>query len=112
MRDHSVGPERRNFPRIRVHIDSQLMTPAGTVLGHTLDLSAGGAFVRTARAVPIGTGVQLTIRRGEARNPLILDAEVVRVGDTREGRFAGLGLRFVGLTALETTLLQAVLTAA
>src|SRR5688500_9909036 len=98
MGDLTVRQERRAFPRVRVRIDSLVTTPQGPVRGQTLDLSAGGAFVTTPRAVAVGTPVRLTMHRGEARNPLVLEAEVVRVGGTREGRFAGLGLRFTGLS--------------
>lgn len=112
MGDLTADMERRNYPRVRIHIDTQLTAPGCTLRGHTLDLSAGGAFVQTPRPIPVGTGVRLALGRGAARNPLVLDAEVVRVGDTREGRLAGLGVRFIGLTALETGLLQAMLAAA
>lgn len=99
-------------PRIQLRIQSQLSTPAGKVPGHLLDLSATGAYVSTPRALPVGSGVHLSIPRGAARNPLELDAEVVRIGDPREGRISGLGLRFVGLSPLEVDLLQAMLTSA
>jgi uncharacterized protein (TIGR02266 family) len=112
MGDLTVSHERRAYARVRVRIDSRVTTPDGEVRGQTLDLSAGGAFVSTPRAVPVGTPVRLTMDRGAAKNPLVLDAEVVRVGGTREGRFAGLGLRFVGLSELEATLLQAMLSSA
>ncbi len=112
MGDLTADMERRTYPRVRIHIDTQLTAPGGSFRGHTLDLSASGAFVQTPRPIPVGTGVRLALGRGAAKNPLVLDAEVVRVGDTREGRLAGLGLRFVGLTAIETGLLQAMLAAA
>lgn len=110
MGEFYEGPERRARPRVRVHIESELRTGGGQlVTGHTLDLSADGAFMTTPRSLPVGTAVRLTIRRGEARNPLIFDAAVVRVGDPREGRFSGLGLRFHGLTELDQGLLAAML---
>ena len=112
MGDLTSRGERRAFPRVRVRIAALVSTPEGPVRGQTLDLSGGGAFVTTARAVAVGTPVRLTMDRGAAKNPLVLDAEVVRVGGTREGRFPGLGLRFVGLSALEATLLQAMLRSA
>lgn len=112
MGDLAPTQERRTHPRIRVRLESQLTTPAGVVRGHLLDLSATGAYVSTPRHLPVGTGVHLSIPRGAARNPLELDAEVVRVGNPREGRISGLGLRFTGLSPLETELLQAMLTSA
>ena len=109
MIETTSSPERRSYPRFRVLLESHLTTPAGPVRGHTLDLSAGGAFVGTPRTLPVGTGVRLSIARGEDRNPLQFDAEVVRIGDPSEGRLAGLGLRFIGVTPLEASLLDAML---
>ena len=77
--------------------------------GLSEDISEGGIFIATQHILPIGTPVRLTIRRGEARNPLIFEAAVVRVGDPREGRFPGVGVRFEGLTELDQGLLDAML---
>lgn len=112
MGDLDQAQERRTHPRIRVRIESQLSAPGGKVRGHLLDLSAGGAYLSTPRLLPIGTGVHLSIPRGAARNPLELDAEVVRIGDPREGRISGLGLRFLGLSPLEAELLRSMLVSA
>lgn len=106
MGDLTEVRERRAFPRVRVHLNSRVRTTEGAVRGRTLDLSPGGAFFTTPRPLAIGTAVELTIDRGDARNPLVLPAEVVRVGDTDEGRFAGLGLRFCGLDPLDVALLE------
>jgi c-di-GMP-binding flagellar brake protein YcgR len=97
---------------VHVLLESHITTPAGPIRGHLLDLSASGAFVSTPRALPVGTGVRLSIARGDDRNPLQFDAEVVRIGDPSEGRLAGLGLRFIGVTPLEASLLDAMLTTA
>lgn len=109
-RERYGGPERRTRPRALVTLDSELRTDSGPVLhGQLMDLSSGGAFVRTARALPIGTGVRLALHRGRQRNPLVLDAEVVRVGTHAEGRAPGVGLRFQGLTDLDEGLLRALI---
>jgi uncharacterized protein (TIGR02266 family) len=101
------GPERRTRPRAPVVFDSELRLADGPVLhGQLMDLSSGGAFVRTARPLPIGTDVRLALHRGHQRNPLVLDARVVRVGTHAEGRAPGVGLRFHGLTALDEALLR------
>jgi uncharacterized protein (TIGR02266 family) len=112
MGKSNSNPERRNHRRVHVLLESQLTTPSGPIRGHTFDLSAGGAFISTPRPLPIGTGVRLSIARGGDRNPLQFDAEVVRVGVPSEGRLAGLGLRFIGVTPLEASLLDAMLTTA
>jgi len=102
------GPERRTQPRALVNLDSELRPQHGPALHvQTLDLSSGGAFVRTPRALPVGSAVQVAFHRGPQQNPLVLPAEVVRVGTSREGRAGGLGLRFVALTALDEGLLRA-----
>ncbi len=106
------GPERRTRPRAQVHIDSVLRLasadgPSLTV--QTLDLSSHGAFVRTARPLPVGSELRVALHRGPMRNPLVLDAEVVRVGTQREGRSPGLGLRFTGLTPIDEASLRALI---
>ena len=102
------GPERRSRPRAQVNLDSVLRLVSGAALHvQTLDLCSGGAFVRTPRPLPIGSALQLAFHRGPQQNPLVMPAEVVRVGTAREGRAHGLGLRFVALTALDCGLLRA-----
>ena len=104
---HSI--ERRTRPRAHVHIDATLRCAGASLVVQTLDLSGHGAFVRTARPLPVGSAVQVVLRRGVQRNPLVLDAEVVRVGTQREGRAPGLGLRFTGVTAIDEASLQALI---
>src|SRR5262245_24941519 len=94
-------PERRHRPRSHVRIAAELHTPSGVVNGTTVDMSTEGAFISTPRQPQVGTGVRLSLGRGPARNPLVLQAEVVRIGNQREGRFAGVGLRFLEMTALD-----------
>lgn len=106
------GPERRTHPRAEVHIDSELRPVGGAatpMVVQTLDLSRHGAFVRSARPLPIGSEVQVALHRGAQRNPLVLDAEIVRIGTQREGRAPGLGLRFTGLTPIDEASLHALI---
>jgi len=106
--EHYGGPERRTQPRAQVNLDSELRLDHGAAMHvQTLDLSSGGAFVRTARPIPIGSALQVAFHRGPQQNPLVLPAEVVRVGTSREGRAGGVGLRFVALSALDVGLLRA-----
>jgi Arc/MetJ family transcription regulator len=103
------GPERRTRPRAQVHIDSELRHGNVAMAVQTLDLSSHGAFVRTARPLPVGSVLRVALHRGAQRNPLVLDAEVVRVGTQREGRAPGLGLRFTDLSDIDVTSLQALI---
>jgi len=102
------GPERRTQPRAQLNLDAELRPDDGPALPvQTLDLSSGGAFVRTARPLAVGSALQLALMRGPQQNPLVLPAQVVRVGSSREGRAGGLGLRFIDLSALDEVLLRA-----
>lgn len=104
------GPERRTRPRAQVHIDSELRLGDAAMPVQTLDLSSHGAFVRTARPLPVGCTLRVALHRGAQRNPLVLGAEVVRVGTQREGRAPGLGLRFTDLTDIDEASLRALTT--
>lgn len=103
------GAERRTRPRALLHIDAELRTARTSFAVKTLDLSAHGVFVRTARPLPVGSRVQVSLRRGPQRNPLVLAAEVVRIGTPREGRAHGLGLRFTDVTAVDEASLRTLL---
>jgi len=109
MNSEAHGIERRTRPRAQVHIAATLRIAGTSLTVQTLDLSGHGAFVRTARPLPVGSAVQVALRRGAQRNPLVLDAEVVRVGTQREGRAPGLGLRFTDVTAVDEASLQALI---
>lgn len=97
-----------------MHIDAELRAPEAAappwrLAVQTLDLSGHGVFVRTARPLPVGSAVLVVLRRGAQRNPLVLAAEVVRVGTQREGRAPGLALRFTGVTPVDEASLQALI---
>jgi len=99
--------ERRRRPRIPCAVDLKLHAPKHhfVLLSQTVDLSSQGAFVRSNRALPIGTPVNVELQRGESRNPLRLEAEVVRTGTPADGQFHGVGLRFINLTQLDESIL-------
>lgn len=71
----------------------------------TIDLSTGGAFVRTTRPLPVGTTVTVAFNRGTNRNPLQLEAEVVRAGLADGGRQSGVAVRFKDVNDIDESLL-------
>ena len=75
------------------------------LMSRTIDLSTMGAFVRTNRPLPIGATVTVSFNRGNDRNPLMLEAEVVRSGTTDNGRQRGIAIRFTDLSDLDEALL-------
>ena len=76
------------------------------LMSRTIDLSTNGAFVRTNRPLPIGAPVTVSFNRGNDRNPLMLDAEVVRSGTADGGRQRGIAVRFTDLSDLDEMLLS------
>ena len=107
---HQLDPhsERRSRPRTAVAVELKLHAPEHhfILLSRTVDLSTHGAFVRTSRPLPAGAAVRVAFQRGKQRNPLTLEAEVVRSGATDGGRSTGIALQFTDLTELDEALLN------
>ncbi len=103
--DHS---ERRTRPRTAVAVELKLHSEQHNLvlLSRTVDISCSGVFVRTSRALPPGSTVRVAFERGTDRNPLTLEAEVVRAGLADGGRSGGIALRFVEVTDLDEALLN------
>lgn len=76
------------------------------LMSRTIDLSSHGAFVRTNRPLPIGAPVTVSFNRGSDRNPLLIEAEVVRSGTADGGRQRGIGVRFKDLSEFDESLLD------
>ncbi len=106
--------ERRQRMRIPVSVELKLHAPDlhFVLLSRTIDMSTHGAFVRSNRPLPMGAEVTVQLERGEARNPLTLNAKVVRVGNTDEGRSNGIAIRFTEITDLDEALLKDIISAA
>src|SRR5438445_13813054 len=66
------------------------------------ELSADGAFLRAARSVPVGTVLEVDLKRGAGKS-LHLRAVVLRQIPARDGQQIGLDveLRLVALAALQ-----------
>jgi hypothetical protein len=79
------------------------------LLARTLDLSTMGAFIRSSRPLDRGKTVTVELDRGQCRNPLAVEGEVVRVGTTAEGRAAGFAVRFLGIGPAEESGLREVI---
>lgn len=75
-------------------------------MSRTIDLSSHGAFVRTNRPLPMGAAVTVSFHRGSDRNPLMLEAEVVRSGTTDGGRQRGIAVRFKDVSEFDESVLN------
>lgn len=103
--------DRRARPRTSIAVELKLHAPEHhfMLLSRTVNLSSQGAFVRTNRPLPLGTNVTVAFQRGSQRNPLTLQATVVRAGTADDGRSPGIALRFQALTALDESLLNEII---
>jgi hypothetical protein len=90
-----------------VAIDVKLQAPNQhfMLLSRTVDLSSSGAFVRSSRALVVGANVSVQFDRGEERNPLTFDAEVIRVSEAANSQPPGFAVRFTNTTALDEALI-------
>lgn len=104
--------DRRTRPRVMVSVPYQLYGADGQLLlrARTLDLSTHGALLHGSCGLSIGDHVQLELMRGEARNPLKLRAEVVRLAEPAANRrHHGIGVQFQDISALDETILKSVI---
>jgi len=117
--DMSAGsPEdRRVRPRVTVAVAFKLFDARGRMLLHarTLDLSTAGALLHGVCKTDIGETVRVEVSRGAARNPLSLEATVVRLQaptparpDALPGNH-GIGIRFNDLSPIDETVLASLI---
>jgi uncharacterized protein (TIGR02266 family) len=102
---HADDPaERRATPRFPVATDVTVGGHGRVLPGVTRDVSAGGLFVATDAAVPVGTRVSLRLRLPVGA---IVGTGIVRWGrDAGPGRDAGLGIALAELDEADRSLLQ------
>lgn len=74
MEDRRIHPRRAVSRAARLLANETFSVPC-----RTLDLSESGALLHGAAPLAVGQTVHLEVSRGGARNPLVLEAEVVRI---------------------------------
>jgi PilZ domain len=85
------APERRHHHRALVGASAWLLAFGDRHDAECVNVSMGGAAVRTRAALRVGTPLSFELSLGSDRGSIAIEAEVVRVA---EGE---LGLRFVAL---------------
>jgi hypothetical protein len=100
--------DHRRAPRKPVRLVATFSYLAGTWVSTTgeavtLDLSAGGALIRSSHAPEIGAILSLTLTL-EDRRPVVLEGRVTRVVRAREGY--DIGVAFRNLTAEDQYLIE------
>jgi CheY-like chemotaxis protein len=97
----SIERERRRFTRVRLRCRVSLVSGNDRLDGTTLDLSLGGALVRSLRTFPSGTLASLSLELEAGAAPLRAAARVVRtVGADC------MGVQYENLQAQESKRLQ------
>jgi PilZ domain-containing protein len=72
--------DRRRHPRRHVSVQTRVFAEQRLLLSaRTLDVSMSGALLHGTARVDLGQTVRVEVSRGGNRNPLVLDAEVVRI---------------------------------
>jgi uncharacterized protein (TIGR02266 family) len=90
--------ERRRFARLDSRLPVQMMYPEGSFELTTEDLSVGGLFVATDHLPHGGEWLRFNLELPGGDAPLRLLSEVVRAEEvSRQGRPAGVGVRFLDL---------------
>ena len=77
--DNFIKAQRRRFTRIKVCKGVSLEAGEVRVKGTSLDLSAGGMFVRSPATFPVGSTVRVGLELHQGRPAVQLAARVVRV---------------------------------
>ena len=97
---HDVEPRSRRRRRTRrarrvaVRCGCWLFQDGATVFGNTVDLAAGGLFLRTALPLPPGTQVDVRLELPDMAEAVLASGLIVRHVRPSDGGRPGLGVRF------------------
>ncbi len=93
-----ITPERRRAQRCASRMPCWLLVDDALLTARLLDVSATGAYLKTAADIPLGT--RIVLRHASAGQ---IDARVVRRGDDGIGIAFDLGENSVGFTLRAVT---------
>jgi len=108
-------PERRSKPRSLVSVPLSMYGRDHRLLlrARTVDLSSAGALVHGAGPIRVGQAVDVEVPRGNARNPLSLRAEVVRISTpSARRRQHSVALRFTEVSPIDEAIIESIIAAA
>lgn len=106
--DGAPSSERRQSPRVMVAVPFRLYSWDARLLltARTLDLSTAGALVHGLCHAQVGQAVRVEVGRGKARNPLSLEATVVRFARPEQpSGNHGVAVRFEGISPIDEAVL-------
>jgi type IV pilus assembly protein PilZ len=83
--------ENREHPRAPIELRVDYRRLNSFFADYTRNISKGGTFIKTSRALPVGTRFHFQLSIPVREQPLQIAGEVVHSG----GEVAGMGIRFV-----------------
>lgn len=81
--------------RVTAQFHITFRTVDALVVAYSANLSRGGLFLKTDRAVPEGSVISLTVRLPDGDEELEVPCSVVFARDGSDGQAAGMGLKFI-----------------
>ena len=97
----SSGEERRGQKRAQVELDIDLSTYEKYYLSKLVNLSVGGAFIRTRELQPVGTELKLRFQLPDQSKAIETKASVMWVytqAGKREPNSSGIGVQFLEIS--------------
>ena len=101
-------PQRRSVDRNSFEVAVDFVSEHNFLAGFSLNVSEGGLFIATHMHRPVGTKIAISLALPDDGDPLALLAEVRWIREHRDDSeaSAGMGLRFVDLSAVAETRIQ------
>lgn len=103
--ERAIQSERRAHARQDLRLPALERSDAGLYFQRTRNVSMGGAFLEGTLPHPPGTRVSLELQLAGDTTALTVDGEVVEAPDSG----VGMGIKFVGLSAVQRLRLTEIL---
>lgn len=87
--------ERRKTARIRLAVEVEITSGSNFYAARTRDISAGGLFIETPVALPVGAPIEIELTLTGNRHAV--RAEVAWILGSADGSVEGVGVRFLDL---------------
>jgi hypothetical protein len=100
-------PERRTIPRFEVWVPAKIEVEGERFDCRIYDISRRAGFVTCDRVWPVETELALAIVLPGAKESLVLQGRVVRVGETAKTR--GMGILFTDVRAAAAAFIELIL---
>ena len=100
---------KREDPRVDVHIRVDAFTRDLFVSNYMTNISRGGLFIQTEYPLPISSGIHLKFTLPEINMEIESDGKVIWTYDIKKGTgriTPGMGIKFINMTSEQMNLLE------